>query len=282
MLRWWRRDREKRDAEPERATPEPGRPFVREAERRLLARLLRRREELRYDLAQSEHALQPENRWTERLRELDAAIADVEHQRAQRAGAPARTGDPPLPAVPIAVTVEPERTAATVTLDIAGVALRWVEEVDWAERGHQLAPARLRRVEGNATEILRAVGYQAAPAALLETLEASLDLVAADALSAARREPIWSPLTLGDLARPCEQCGGWRDVRGRCPTCTARDWQRQQLLLERNRLRQERDEVFRDWQRARDRLPVIQRQLAEVEADIRQLQTKGVQPSGEG
>jgi hypothetical protein len=56
----------------------------------------------------------------------------------------------------------------------------------------------------------------------------------------------------------------------------------QQLILERNRLRRERDEVFRDWQRARDRLPIIQRQLAEVEADIRQLEEKGVRLSSDG
>lgn len=246
-----------------------------------MARLLRRRDELRYDLSLSEQALRPENRWTERLRELDAAIGELEGRIAELDPAPSPSPEPELPPVPVEVAVEPEETPATVTLTIAGMPLRWVEEIDWAERGHQLAPARLRRSEGEVAEVLRAVGYRMPSPALLETLAASLELVAADALSAARRERVWTPVALANLARPCDRCGGWRDVRGRCPTCAAREWERQQLLLERNRLRQERNEVFRDWQRARDRLPVIQRQLAEVEAEIRQLEAKGVEPSAE-
>ncbi|GBD18062.1 hypothetical protein HRbin27_00553 [bacterium HR27] len=284
MVHWWLRRRGQ--GEPERPDvgsdqSSAGAPVIREAERRRLARLLRRREELRYDIALAEEAQQPENRWTERLHELDAAIAELERQLATLDVPSGRDPEPPLPPVPVEVTVDAASEPATVTLRIAGQVLCWVEEVDWAERGHQLAPARLRRTAGDPAEVLQAAGYRAPSSALLETLEASLDLIAADALAAARRERIWTPLALADLAHPCEQCGGWRDVRGRCPTCTARDWQRQQLLLERNRLRQERDEVFRDWQRARDRLPVIQRQLAEVEADIRQLEAKGVQPSDE-
>jgi len=276
-VRWWRRGRT--EPEPEQPTPEQDsaeRPVVREAERRRLARLVQRREELLYDLAQSEQALQPENRWTERLRELEAAIAELEKQVAALEGVSLAAIPSPLPALPVDVTVELDREPVSVTVEIAGVRLRWVEEIDWAERGHQVAPARLRQTEGEVIAVLRAAGYPSPPPLLIETLAASLDLVAADAVEAARRRQVWTRITLAELARPCEGCGGWRDVRGRCATCTAREWQRQQLLLERNRLRQERDEVFRDWQRARDRLPVIRRQLAEVEADIRQLEAKGV------
>jgi len=256
--------------------------YVREAERRRLARLLERRAALQYDLVQAEQALLPENRWTERIRELEAALAELEVELTQLEVSPAQAPEPALPAVAVKVTVDAEAQPATVSLEIDGMTFRWVEEVDWAERGHQIAPARLRRVEGDVAALLAEVGYGRPREELLETLAASLELLAMDALAAARREGVvWVPLTLADLARPCDRCGGWRDVRGRCPTCTARDWQRQQLLLERNRLRQERDEVYRDWQRTRDRLPVVQRQLAEIEADIRALEAKGVRPPDE-
>ncbi len=280
MLRWWRRKRGAQ--EPERASQEQGSPavpVVRDAERRRLARLLRRREELSYDLALAEQALAEENRWTERLRELDSALAEVESQLAALEGASRREAEPALPVVPVEVVVELEGSPVTVRLTVAGASLRWMEEIDWAERGHQVAPARLRRVDGGAADVLEAVGYAEPSSSLVMTLEASLDQLAADALAAVRRERHWTPVTLADVVRPCPHCGGWIDLRGRCPTCTALEWQRQQLLLERNRLRRERGEVLRDWQRMRDRLPVIRRQLAEVEADIRQLEAKGVQPS---
>jgi len=282
MRRWWRRDRD-RDERPavDRPTEQPERP-VREAERRRLARLYQRREELRYDLMLAEQALQPENRWTERLRELDAAIADLEEQRKAFETMPSVLQPHPLPPVPVEVRVAVGESPATVELEISGVVLRWVEEVDWAERGHQLAPAQLRRVEGELENVLTAVGYRDPSPELLATLEASADLVAADALESARRRQVWTEIRFADLARPCPACGGWRDLRDRCPTCAARAWQVQQLVSERNRLRRERDEVFRDWQRARDRLPIIQRQLAEVEADIRQLEEKGVRLSRDG
>jgi hypothetical protein len=188
----------------------------------------------------------------------------------------------PLPPVPVEVRVDLQASPVTVELEISGVVLRWIEEVDWAERGHQIAPAQLRRVEDELEKELAAVGYRDPSPELLATLAASADLVAADALETVRRRQVWTDIRLDDLARPCPACGGWRDLRDRCPTCAARAWQVQQLILERNRLRRERDEVFRDWQRARDRLPIIQRQLAEVEADIRQLEEKGVRLSSDG
>ncbi len=274
----FRRKRENADEVAE--TTDSALSTVREAERRRLARLLERRAALQYDLAQAEQALLAENRWTERIRELDAALAQVEAELAQLEGSPVRTPEPALPAIAVEVTVAAEAQPATISVAIDGMTFRWVEEVDWAERGHQLAPARLRRMEGDEAVLLAEVGYGRPREELRETLAASLELLAADALAAARREGVvWVPLTLADLARPCDRCGSWRDIRGRCPSCTARDWQRQQLLLERNQLRHERDAVYRDWQRTRDRLPVVRRQLAEIEADIRALEAKGVRPS---
>ncbi|MCS7050259.1 MAG: hypothetical protein NZL87_01445 [Thermomicrobium sp.] len=282
MPRWrfWRREEAK---EPEAAgSTDPALGYVREAERRRLARLLQRRAALLHDLSRAEEAGQPENRWTERIGELEAALAALEEELAALDAMPTASPSGPLPALPIAVTVEPRAEPACVSLTVGEATFRWVEEIDWAERGHQVAPPRLRLVDGAVTTWLAALGIADANSPLPDVVSASLELVAADALAAARREGgAWVPLTLADLARPCERCGGWCDVRGRCPTCAARAWQREQLLLERNRLRQERDEVFRDWQRTRDRLPVIQRQLTEVEADIRSLEAKGVQPADE-
>ncbi|MFN3337411.1 MAG: hypothetical protein ACK42I_07925, partial [Thermomicrobium sp.] len=81
---------------------------VRQAERRRLARLLERRAALQYDLAQAEQALLPENRWTERIRELGAALAELEAELTHLEVSPVRTPEPPLPAVAVQVRVDVE------------------------------------------------------------------------------------------------------------------------------------------------------------------------------
>lgn len=274
---WWRRPKFFGGSEePERVQGED-RP-VRASERHRLLRLLHRRAALLADLAQSEQALLPENRWVERLHELDAALADLESELVQLerpvVGMPRQT----LPSLPLTIVVGKE-APATVELTIGPTRFRWREEVDWAERGHQLAPARLQLVLGDPAEL--AALAEEVDELLRQVLRASLDCLATDALAAARGERSWTPLTLADLAQPCPRCGGWRDLRGRCPSCVAREWERQQLIQARTRLRKERDEVYQDWQKARERLPVIRRQLAEVEADIAQLRARGVSLEGD-
>lgn len=276
---WWRRRKADDRAHQESPSPageQPSGRTARDAERRYYARLLQRRAALQADLAEAEQAMQPENRWTERIRELEAALAELDRDLAMMETSGVASPPSPLPAIPVKVMVDLQRQPATVEVEVAGERFAWVEEVDWAERGHQLAPARLVQVQGDLENLGAVIGLPQADPQLREVLGASLDTLAVDALEAARYHRPWVPVTLTDLARPCQRCGGWTDLRGRCSTCAARDWQRQQLLLERNRLRRERDELFRDWQQTRDRLPVIRRQLAEVEAELAALRAKGI------
>ena len=279
---WWRlrRDGAGRQ-EPERRPPvgaEPDAPVVREAERRRLRRLLQRRDDLAYDIAHAEQAFLPENRWVDRARELDAAIAEAEADLAALQPSPHEPG-PMLPETPIRVVEVDAGDQASVVLAVDDVRLGYREEPDWAERGHQLAPPRLSRVRGD-VDVLLPEGRDAADRAdLAEHLRHSFAVVAEDTLAAARDGQPLPQMTLADLARPCPVCGGRLDPKGRCPTCMALDWRRQALRDAVDRLLAERDATLADLARTRDRLPVVRRQLAEVEADIAQLQAKGVEPA---
>uniref|UniRef100_A0A831TED9 Uncharacterized protein n=1 Tax=Thermorudis peleae TaxID=1382356 RepID=A0A831TED9_9BACT len=282
-MAWWRL---RRRAVPEHSPSAAGttgqetaQPYIREAEQRRLLRLLKRRAELAYDLEQSEQALQPVNRWTERLDELSAAIAQAEADLdALKPPAP-RDLPPPLPPIPIEVISASSGPPAQVAVRIDTETFAWREEVDWSERGHQLAPSRLLRHRGDPASVAPASLPEHLREQLIERLSASLDQLAEDLLgTVSAAEPLPS-LTLADLARPCPSCGGWQDQRGRCPVCVGLAWRRQQLQADVRRLRTERDATLADLQRARDRLPVIRRQLAEVEADIAALRAKGVEPA---
>ena len=67
------------------------------------------------------------------------------------------------------------------------------------------------------------------------------------------------PWTLADLARPCLECGDWRDWRGHCDTCATRAWQRQTLNAEAARLAQERDDEESERHKWAERLPVARK-----------------------
>lgn len=259
-------------------TREAGAPIIREAERRSLRRLLQRRADLEYDLARAESALHAENEWTERIGQLDAAIAqaqaDLAAIRPRSRTGPAIT----LPPTPIEVADVRPAEPATVVLRAAGLTLRYREELDWAERGHQLALPRLAREAGDVDALVPADLSGDGRSRFTDHLRHSFAIIAEEALErAVAGEPLrrW---TLADLSRPCTACGGWLDPKGRCPACVELDWQRQQVRADADRLRHERDEVRRDLEQVHERLPIIRRQLAETAADIHDLETKGVTP----
>jgi hypothetical protein len=240
--------------------------------------LLQRRAELAYDLDQSERAWAAVNRWTERIDQLDVAIRQARDDLALLAS-PQPTALPrPLPSVPVEILEASPGPPGQLALRIGSERYAWREEIDWAERGHQVAPARLVRFLGDPAALVPAGVEDSSRAALVERLVSSLDQLAEDVLAAlAAGRPLPS-MSLTDLARPCSACGGWQDVRGRCPTCAARAWRSQQLQAQVRRLRAERDQVLADLRRARDRLPVIRVQLSDVDAEIAALRAKGVEP----
>lgn len=282
---WWRPSRSKhaepaptQAAERVAAQRSGAPPIIREAERRSLTRLVRRETNLHYDIAQAESSLRPENRWTERMGQLDEAIDQAGADLA--ALVPESHGEErvTLPATPILVSQVSPRDPAEVVLAIEGTTVRYREEPDWAERGHQLALPQLTLAAGHPAELVPAGLGDELRERLAVHLANGLSIVANEALERAVDGEPPPQVTLAELARPCERCGGWEDVKGRCPACTALDRRRDEIRAARDRLLDEREEVAQDMARMRDRLPVFRRQLAEVEADIAKLRAKGVAP----
>jgi hypothetical protein len=254
--------------------------YIREAERRQLRRLLKRHDDLTYDLQRAQEALEPENQWTERIDQLNAAIDQAQADRETlEPGSELLRDRPQLDPIPIQVTNLRESDPAEVTLRADGAELIYREEIDWAERGHQITLPELRRVEGDVDELIPSLEDAEIEQELREHLRHSLATLANQALESAAAGELAPEMTLADLTRRCPDCGGWLDQKGRCPRCTELNWKRQQIDTDMRRIRKERDEVIQDLERYRDRLPVIQRQIAETESDIEKLRAKGVDPA---
>lgn len=280
-MSWWPFQRREEPAAAEGSgTPsaEPGQPYIRDAERRSLRRLLQRKSNLEYDLARAELAFQPENPWTERIEQLDAAIAQAEQDLAALRPTPREVARRQLPATPIEVVEVRTSGPAAVTLRAGDTTLHYQEEVDWAERGHQVALPQLTRASGDVESLVPADLPADERDALVTHLRQGFSIVAEEALERADAGDPPPTYTLADLTRPCPDCGGWQDPKGRCPACVELERRRQEVHAGLERLRAERDDQRQDMARYRDRLPIIRRQLAETEADIAKLQAKGVEP----
>jgi hypothetical protein len=251
---------------------------IRDAERRRLARLLVRKSNIEYDLTQAETAFMSQNRWTERIAQLEEAIdqanEDIEHLAPQ----PGDTPHVELPPTPIRVDVRSVDVPSEIAIQVGETMLLFREELDWAERGHQVALPKLTQVDGD-VEALVPTGMGSELSQLLSThLRNSFSVIANESLErTADGEPLLD-MTLDDLVRPCEECGGWLDPLGRCPACTELDWKRNEIAAATTRLIDERNDVMADLERTRERLPVFRRQLQDVERDIAELRAKGVEP----
>lgn len=252
---------------------------IRDAERRQLRRLLRRQDDLTYDLERAEESLNEENQWTERIEQLNQAIeqAMADREAIEPAGdtSPRMQLDP----VPVEIAELTEEEPATVTLRIGTTELAYREEIDWAERGHNVIMPELLRVSGDVEPLLPELDSVERIQELREHLLHSLSTYANQVLehAAAGSEP--PSITMASITRTCRACGGWLDQKNRCPICAELNWKRQEIDTDLRRLRKERDEVISDLERQQDRLPIIQRQLAETQADIDKLRAKGVEPA---
>ncbi len=252
---------------------------IRDAERRSLRRLLKREGDLLYDLQRAEESLEAENQWTERIEQLNRAIEQALADREAIEPAPHPEPRPQLENIPITVTDLQEAEPATITLNIGAASIVYTEEIDWAERGHQVTIPELRRVSGDVDQLMPKLESEELSQELREHLRHSLAIYANQVLehTAAGSDP--PAIALADMTRPCPRCGGWLDQKNRCPHCAGFDWKRQQIDQDLHRIRKERDDVIQDLERQRDRLPVIQRQLAETRSDIEKLREKGVEPA---
>jgi hypothetical protein len=252
---------------------------IRDAERRQLRRLIRRESDLLFDLERAEESLNDENRWTERIEQLNQAIEQAMADR--QAIEPASDGQirPQLDPVPVTVTELKESEPARITLAIGSVTITYAEEIDWAERGHQVTMPELKRVAGDVDELMPSLASSELQQELREHLRHSLSIYANQVLEHAANGEQHPPVTLADMTEPCPACGGWLDQKQRCPQCSELNWQRQKVDEDLRRIRKERDDVILDLERQRDRLPIIQRQLTETRSDIEKLRAKGVEPA---
>jgi hypothetical protein len=252
---------------------------IRDAERRSLRRLLKRESDLQYDLQRAEESLSDENQWTERIEQLNQAVEQAMADRKAIEPNPDAFERPQLQPIPVEITDLHEAEPARITLRISNVEISYREEIDWAERGHQVTLPELRRVDGDVEELMPPLQNANVQQELREHLRHSLAIYANQVLehAAAGTEP--PAMTLADMTRRCLDCGGWLDQKGRCPHCAELNWKRQEIDNDLRRIRKERDDVIQDLERQRERLPIIRRQLSETQSDIEKLREKGVEPA---
>ncbi len=252
---------------------------IRDAERRQLRRLLRRQDDLSYDLQRAEESLNEENQWTERIEQLNQAIEQAMADREAIEPSTESTPRVQLDPVPIEIVELKEEEPANVRLRIGSTEIGYREEIDWAERGHNVANPELRRMAGDVEPLLPDLESAERTQELREHLLHSLSTYANQLLEHAAAGSELPAMTLADITRTCPACGGWLDQKNRCPICAELNWKRQEIDDDLRRLRKERDDVISDLERQRDRLPIVRRQLAETQSDIEKLRAKGVEPA---
>lgn len=254
--------------------PEPRQPSDPATERRI-AQLLQRQTALRYDLVQSELALQPDNPWQVRIDLLSEAIATVEADIASQSAAPSlrRPEVTPIPITSVSATAG---ELATVTFTIGGETFRFEEQVDWDQRGGPTVRGDLQPVSGNVDNVVDPGLDLDVRQSLHDHLTDSIAVLATDLRDRALSDqPGPSSPTLADLARPCPECGGWMEWSGRCPACTRRDIERQRLRVERDRLDADRRAEADERHRRAEGLSITRRRLSAVATDLSAL---GVEP----
>jgi hypothetical protein len=233
-----------------------------------LARLRRRREAVLFDVEQSEMASSPDNVWQERVALIDEALASVradrDRLRAERQPAGRRLQPTPIEDVSVA-----EGPPPAVSFRIGDERFQYEEELDWAERGFQLARSELQPRAGDPAKLIPASVQGAERDQLLDHLTGSLFVFASHLRDRALAgEPLPANATLADLAKPDTEHGGWLDWDGVSPVGTQKNIRLRALDAEEQRLLDERSRELEEMARLADRLPIARRRLANVDDEI--------------
>ena len=281
---WWRFWEQDKDAQPGEPPSRSGAATAGGPRRRLgpaaadpatqqrLVQLRKRRELIAFDVERAEAAHRPDNPWQERIELLNDAIATVE---ADLAALDALPPEPTfrLPETPITGIEAMAGEPASVRFAIGRERFVFEEETDWDERGGARVRGDLRQRAGDAATLVPSETPADRRDALARHLTDSVAVFATDLRDRALDgEPLPEHPTLADLARPCPECGGWRDWRGTCDTCAQRAFRRQQLEAERARLEQEQEQEAEERHKWAERLPIARRRLAEVDAEIARIE----------
>jgi hypothetical protein len=180
----------------------------------------------------------------------------------------------PVEAVPIEDLAAVEGPPPAVTFRIGDERFRYEEDLDWAERGFQIARSDLQLREGNVSAIVPAGRSAEEHAALEEHLAGSLFVFASDVRDRLLAgDPLPTAASLADLAQPAQE-GGWLDWAGHSPVAQKRQWRRQELGSERQRLLAERAHELEEEARWAERLPIALRRLRDVEKEIATLEER--------
>jgi hypothetical protein len=233
-----------------------------------LAQLMRRREGAMFDLSQAEIALEDDNPWRQRVQLLTEALEGVERDLEELDNLP-RRDLPSLPATQIEILEVKAEEPASISFRIGEESFLYEEDLDWAERGGPVVHGELQPRSGNPEALVPESVQEKLKSELIDHLVDSLFVFATDLRDRALSgEPLPAEPTLSDLARPCPECGGWQDWRGNCSECKRRQWRRQQLEAEGERLDAERTAEIEDQGKWSERLPVARKRIAEIDAEI--------------
>jgi hypothetical protein len=236
-----------------------------------LRRLRQRRASVLYDVERAEEAARPENQWMQRIALVDETIKGVQADLATLDAERVPAGSP-LPATPIEqidVSLEPP---PSVSFTIGDQRFEYSEDLDWAERGTQIARSELILRSGDVEKLIPDEITGDERSRLANHLTGSLFAFATDLRDRAidiQRLP--AEPTLADLAKPSPEHGGWLDWTGESPEKSRRDLKRAELAAELERFRAEQAREREERARWEDRLPIARRRLAEIDAEINSL-----------
>ena len=232
--------------------------------------LAKRRDALLQELRTAEEAEELDNQWRRQVSVVTDALASIERDSEALAAqsGPAGAQLPPTPITDLNASMEP---VATVRFQIGETAFVYSEDLDWAERGTQIARSDLHRDEGN-VDALVPVDFPASQRAdVIEHLEGSLFTFATDARDRAIEDQPLPDATLADLARPSFEFGGWLDWSGQSPVAQARRLELNRLRIEQERLEHERTRLLEEEATMMETIPVIRRRLSDVEHQLKTL-----------
>ena len=236
-----------------------------------LRRLRQRRASVLYDVERAEEATQPDNPWDQRVKLIDEAIVSVETDL-KAIDADRRPPGPALPPIPIENIDVVLDSPPSVSFSIDDQLFHYEEDLDWAERGNQIARSDLIARTGDPGALIPEIVTGEDRARLFDHLTDSL-FVFATALrdAAVENQPLPDHPTLADLAKPSAEHGDWLDWSGDSPDKKRRDLRRAEMAAELERFRKEQAKEIEERARWEDRLPIARRRLAEIDAEIANL-----------
>ena len=226
--------------------------------------LRKRRDGVLFDVEQATLAGESTNPWLERIATIDEAARAVEADLTRIAKAELVTPGVELSITPVEIVQAVDDPAPRVEILVGDVELIYVEDLDWAERGTQIARTELHLESGDIGRLVPADVIGSDRDELRDVLGDSLFSIA----TAAPDQPLWPVHPLRNLARPDAEFGGWVDISGNSPRRRARVVRTGELTAELERLRAERDKELEEMARWRERLPIAQRRLRDVDEQI--------------